>query len=176
MRQSTASAMRTEHAADVPSAGHSSCSLSAPVVGTRRGPLPRCLESRGTPSTQLGIGRPTASWRGRHNRSGVRSASSTSTRPPHRLRRVDRQPAAKLDPFGAASNRIAPPVVPARANHRSWRHANAARRRRGRRKAVAMLTMKLNRLSARGIAETFATTPGAVYVRLHRLRSGYYGT
>ena len=69
-----------------------------------------------------------------------------------------------------------PQTVPARENHRSWRQANAARLRRGRTKAVAMLTMKLNRVAARGIAAAFATTPGAVYVRLHRLRSGYYGT
>lgn len=55
-----------------------------------------------------------------------------------------------------------------------WRYANAARRRHGRRTAVAMLMARLNRASGQTIADVFGVSRGAVYVRLHRLRRGQY--
>ena len=65
-------------------------------------------------------------------------------------------------------------TVPARENRRSWRRANEARLRRGRKNAIAMFVLKkLNRLPGHAIADAFGTSRGAVYVRLHRLRSGY---
>jgi DNA-directed RNA polymerase specialized sigma24 family protein len=54
------------------------------------------------------------------------------------------------------------------------RPAARARRKRGRRKAVAMLGMKISGLSGQEIAKLFGTTRGNVYVRLHRLRRGRY--
>ncbi len=59
-------------------------------------------------------------------------------------------------------------------NRQRWRWANQARLKQGHRKAVAMLAMKLSRFRGREIASAFETTPGAVYVRLHRLRRGFY--
>jgi DNA-directed RNA polymerase specialized sigma24 family protein len=61
-----------------------------------------------------------------------------------------------------------------RTSRRSWQSANQARRKLGRRKAVAMLALKLSRLSGREIADLFGTTRGNVYVRLHRFRRGRY--
>ena len=75
---------------------------------------------------------------------------------------------------GAETPQGTPETVVARENRRSWRRANDARLRRGRKKAIAMFTLKLNRVPLQAIAETFGTTRGAVYVRLHRLRSGFY--
>src|SRR5262245_44354789 len=64
--------------------------------------------------------------------------------------------------------------VSASPSRRSWRAANQARRRLGRRKAVAMLAMKISRLSGQEIADAFGTTRGSVYARLHRFRRGRY--
>jgi DNA-directed RNA polymerase specialized sigma24 family protein len=56
----------------------------------------------------------------------------------------------------------------------SLQRANAARLGKGRRLAVAMLTLKLGGVPQRGIAETFDTSYGAVRARLSRLRRGRY--
>jgi hypothetical protein len=59
-------------------------------------------------------------------------------------------------------------------NRRSWKAANQARRNHGRRLAIRMLVMRLAKYRALEIAEVFNTTPGAVLMRLCRLRRGQY--
>jgi DNA-directed RNA polymerase specialized sigma24 family protein len=75
----------------------------------------------------------------------------------------------------AATNVQARNSVPGSGSRRSWQAANLARRKRGRRKAAAMLAMKLSKFVRAEIADLFSTTPGNVYVRLHRFRCGRYG-
>jgi hypothetical protein len=57
---------------------------------------------------------------------------------------------------------------------RSWNAANQARRRYGRRLAIRMFVMRLGKYRATEIAAAFNTTPGAVLMRLCRLRRGQY--
>jgi biotin operon repressor len=52
--------------------------------------------------------------------------------------------------------------------------ANQARQKYGRKKAIAMLALKISRHSGQDIAAIFGTTRGAVYQRLFRLRAGRY--
>jgi hypothetical protein len=59
-------------------------------------------------------------------------------------------------------------------NRPGWRHANAARRKYGRRSALKMWTLKLNGFRGNAIARLANTTPAAVYQRLYRLRRGRY--
>jgi hypothetical protein len=63
---------------------------------------------------------------------------------------------------------------PVRTQH-GWSAANGARRKYGRRTAIAMLALKISRHSGQDIAVLFGTSRGAVYARLHRLRRGLYG-
>jgi hypothetical protein len=57
---------------------------------------------------------------------------------------------------------------------RSWKAANMARRRSGRRLAMKMLILGLSHYRASAIAEMFGSTRGAVSQRLYRLRRGQY--
>jgi hypothetical protein len=55
-----------------------------------------------------------------------------------------------------------------------WDAANRARRLRGRKKAITMLSLRLHRVRVFEIARLFGATPGAVSARLFRLRRGRY--
>lgn len=65
------------------------------------------------------------------------------------------------------------PVVRPRGG---WRAANLVRRRQGHRIAMRMLALKVSGYRGQAIATVFGTTRTAVYMRLSRLRRGYYSS
>jgi hypothetical protein len=69
---------------------------------------------------------------------------------------------------------VAPNSGTGTSTRHGWVEANRARRKHGRKKAIAMLALKISRHSGQDIAALFGTTRGAVYQRLFRLRTGRY--
>ena len=73
----------------------------------------------------------------------------------------------------SAQTAVAREVESGRTGRGGWRHANEARKRQGRKKALRMLSLRISGCSGHEIAELFGTTRSAVLQRLYRLRSGH---